>query len=59
MNTISNNYEKVLKEIIINQLTSNLKKELNKINTNNIFNYIDLITNLDETLCDITKKILL
>ena len=57
MNIISNNYEKILKEMIFNQFSSNLKKELYKTdNTNKVFNYIDLISNLDNSLCNIAKE---
>lgn len=57
MNIISNNYEKILKEMIFNQFSSNLKKKLYKTyNTNKVFNYIDLISNLDNSLCNIAKQ---
>lgn len=57
MNIIPNNYEKILKEMIFNQFSSNLKKELYKTdNTNKVFNYIDLISNLDNSLCTIAKQ---
>lgn len=56
MNIIPNNYEKILKEMIFNQFSSNLKKELDKSNTNKVFNYIDLISNLDSSLCEIAKN---
>lgn len=56
MNIIPNNYEKILKEMIFNQFSSNLKKQLYKTdNTNKVFNYIDLISNLDSSLCNIAK----
>ena len=57
---ISNNYEKILKEMIFNQFSSNLKKELYKTNnTNNVFNYIDLLSNLYNSLCNIAKESLI
>ena len=60
MNIIPNNYEKILKEMIFNQFSSNLKKELYKTNnTNKVFNYIDLISNLDNSLCNIAKQSLI
>ena len=60
MTIISNNYEKILKEMIFNQFSSNLKKELNKTdNTNKVFNYIGLLSNLDKSLCDIAKQSLI
>ena len=57
MNIITNNYEKVLQEMIFNQFSDNLKRELDKnINRNNIFNYIDLLANLDQSLCEIARS---
>lgn len=57
MNIISNNYEKVLKEMIFNQFSSNLKKELYKNdNINEVFNYVNLLSSLDESLCNIAKQ---
>lgn len=57
MNIISNNYEKILKEMIFNQFSKNLKEQLNKTNnTNKVFNYIDLLSDLDNSLCDIAKN---
>ena len=57
MDIISENYEKILKEMIFNQFSSNLKKELNKTNnTNKVFNYVNLLSNLDNSLCEIAKK---
>lgn len=56
MDIISKNYEKILKEMIFNQFSSNLQKELNKTNnTNKVYNYIDLLSNLDNSLCEIAK----
>lgn len=59
MNIISNNYEKILKEMIFDQFSSYLKKEIDKNNTNKVFNYIDLISNLDKSLCEIAKNSLI
>ena len=57
MTIISNNYEKILKEMIFNQFSQNLKKQLNKTNnTNKVFNYIDSLYDLDNSLCDIAKN---
>lgn len=57
MNIIPNNYEKVLKEMIFNQFSSNLKKELNKPNnTNDVFNYVNLLSNLDNSLSETAKQ---
>lgn len=43
MNIIANNYENVLKEMIFSQFSSDLKKEMDKLNNNNVFNYINLL----------------
>src|SRR5574344_3041352 len=57
---IPNNYEKILKEMILNQFSSNLKNELNKnSNPNKVFNYIELLSNLDNSLCEIAKNSLI
>ena len=56
MNIIPNNYENVLKEMIFSQFSNNLKKELDSLNSNNVFNYINLLSNLDESLCEIAKN---
>lgn len=57
MNIISNHYEKILKNMIFSEFFSNLKKELyNKDNSNKVFNYINLLSNLDNTLCNIAKQ---
>ncbi len=57
MTIITNNYEKILKEMIFKQFSENLRKILNKkSNINNVFNYIDIISSLDETLCEIAKN---
>ena len=54
MTIIAYNYEKILKEMIFNQFSVNLKEKLNKsFNKNNVFNYIDIISNLDQSLCEI------
>ncbi|MEG2832530.1 MAG: UPF0236 family protein [Bacilli bacterium] len=60
MNIISNNYEKILKDMIFSKFYEELKKELDKnIVRNNIFNYIDLLSKLDNTLCEIAKTSLI
>jgi hypothetical protein len=57
MTIITNNYEKVLKEMIFSEFSNNLKKELYKEDKlNNVLNYINLLSNLDESLCEIAKK---
>ncbi len=43
--------------MIFNQFSSNLKKELNKTNNaNKVYNYIDLLSSLDNSLCEIAKQ---
>lgn len=60
MNIISDNYTKVLKEMIFNKFSYILKETLNKTNnTNKVFNYIDLLSNLDESLCNTAKESLI
>lgn len=60
MNIISNNYTKVLKEMIFNKFSGNLKNLLNKKEcTNKVFNYVTLLSNLDESLCQIAKDSLI
>ncbi len=54
MEIISNNYENVLKNLIFTQFFDNLKKETDKnITRNNVFNYIDMLSNLENSLSDI------
>ena len=56
MNIISDNYTKILKEMIFTKFSNRLKKILNKKeNTNKVFNYINLLSTLDKSLCQIAK----
>ena len=59
MNIVSQNYNNLLKNIILEAFSSNLECILhNNINSsNNVFNYVNLLSNLDNTLCDIAKKL--
>lgn len=60
MNIVSNNYINVLKNIIISRFNDNLKGELNKIDDNpTVFNYINLLSSLDKSLCSIAKESLI
>jgi len=60
MNIISNNYIKVLKEMIISKFSDNLKEKLSKTNDNpTVFNYINLLSSLDKSLCNIAKESLI
>lgn len=56
MNIIPNNYENVLKEMIISKFSDILRKQLNQSNVNPVFNYINFSSNLDETLCNLAKE---
>jgi len=60
MNIIPNNYINVLKNMIISKFSNNLKQELNKIDSNpSVFNYINLLSTLDKSLCNIAKESLI
>ena len=60
MSIISNNYEKILKEMIFDQFSQKLKEQLNKTNNiNKVFNYISLLSSLDNSLCEIAKNSLI
>lgn len=46
--------------MIISKFSDNLKHELNKTNSNpSVFNYINLLSSLDKTLCNIAKESLI
>jgi len=56
MEIISQNYIKVLDELIINQFSSHLKGKLERFRGDNqVFNYINILQCLDETLTEIGK----
>lgn len=60
MNILSQNYNNLLKNMIFNVFTSNLKQKLNSLDSNNnVFNYINLLSNLDESLCLIARESLI
>lgn len=60
MNIILQNYLDLLKKVIFDSFSYNLKKELNKIDINgNVMNYVDLLSTLDESLCLIAKNSLI
>ena len=60
MTIISNNYEKILREMIFSKFSESLRKELDKnIARNNVFNYIDLLAGLDNKLIEIAKSSLI
>ncbi len=51
MNILSQNYNNLLRKMIFDNFSDNLKKKLSSINnSNNVFNYIAITSNLDEDL---------
>jgi len=59
MTIISNNYNLVLKKLIFNSLNETLIKEFGKINKHpDISNYINLISTLDDSLCNLAVKLI-
>lgn len=57
MNILSQNYNNLLKNMIFNIFTTNLKQKLDTLdNTTNVFNYVELLSNLDESLCFIARE---
>ncbi len=57
MNIISINYSNELKEMIISKFSDKLKEELSKIRNNStVFNYKKMLSSLNKSLCNITKK---
>ncbi len=57
MESITQNYEKILENLIINNFSEIIKgkNQLNP-NENKVFNYIKILDTLDERICDIAKK---
>ena len=60
MEIITQNYENILENLIINNFSEiiNKNKCLNP-NENKVFNYISILDTLDETICNIAKKSLI
>ena len=60
MESITQNYEKILENLIINNFSEIIKenKTINS-NENKVFNYIKILNTLDERICDIAKKSLI
>lgn len=57
MNILSQNYNNLLKNMIFNIFTSNLKQKLDNLDSNNnVFNYINLLSDLDESLSLIARE---
>ena len=61
MNIVPQNYNNLLKNIILNTFSSNLESILHNIfdSSNNVFNYVNLLSNLDNSLCNIAKQSLI
>lgn len=59
MNIILQNYTDLIKKLIFDTFSSNLEKELDKFESNNVMNYIKLLGGLDETLASIARKSLI
>jgi Uncharacterised protein family (UPF0236). len=59
-NIILQNYNDLLKKVIFDIFSANIKHELSKLDASgNVMNYISLLSGLDESLCDIAKKSLI
>lgn len=57
METITQNYTKLLKNMIISQFNDKLSKEIDKnLTRNNVFNYIDILSNLESSLIEVAKE---
>lgn len=60
MNILSQNYNNLLKKLIFDVFTSNLKDKLDNLNPNeDVFNYVSILSNLDESLCTVAKESLI
>ena len=60
MESISQNYEKILESLIINNFSSIIRQNDNRNpNENKVFNYIRLLDTLDEKICEIAKNSLI
>ena len=59
MSILSQNYNNLLKNVIFDVFTSNLKNKLDSLNPcEDVFNYIGILSNLDDSLCNIAKDCL-
>lgn len=57
MEIITQNYEKILENLIINNFSNTIKQNDNRNpNENKVFNYIRLLDTLDEKICEIAKN---
>lgn len=60
MESITQNYEKILENLIINNFSHIIRQNDNRnSNENKVFNYIRLLDTLDEKICEIAKKSLI
>lgn len=60
MDILSHNYNNLLKKMTFDIFTTNLKERLNSLDNNdNVFNYVNLLSNLDESLCSIARDTLI
>lgn len=60
MESITQNYEKILENLIINNFSNIIRQNDNRNpNENKVFNYIRILDTLDEKICDIAKKSLI
>ena len=60
MESISQNYEKILENLIINNFSNIIRQNDNRNpNENKVFNYIRLLDTLDEKICEIAKNSLI
>ena len=60
MNILSQNYNNLLKKLIFDVFTSSLKNKLDNLNPNeDVFNYVSILSNLDESLCTVAKECLI
>lgn len=59
-NIILQNYNKLLKKVLFDIFSTNLKHQINKFNINgDVMNNISLLSNIDESLCNIAKNTLI
>lgn len=57
MNIILQNYQDLLKKITIDTFSNNLKNNLADFDSNdNVLNYVNLVSNLDLSLCEVARK---
>ena len=57
MEIITQNYEKILENLIINNFSEIIKESKSKLSSDNqVFNYISILDTLDNKICDIALK---